>query len=192
MTPLEAVKKFWQFLRKDTWQSWLVSLILIVVIIRFIFFPVLGAITGTPLPLVVVESCSMYHGTNFDSWWDQNAAWYESKGITKTDFQSYSMKNGLNKGDIIFVWGKGEVEKGDIIIFLGGLKYPIIHRIVTDNPIGTKGDNGRTNADQLNLEKNIPENAIIGKAVGKVPFLGWVKLIFFEGKRSPEQRGFCK
>ena len=48
--------KFWKFLKADTWQSWLISMILLVIIIKFIFFPLLSLITGSSLPLVVVDS----------------------------------------------------------------------------------------------------------------------------------------
>ena len=78
MKPINQIGKFWAFLKKDTWQSWLVSLILIIIIIKFIFFPGLSFLTSSPLPLVVVESCSMYHESSFDSWWNSNAAYYEA------------------------------------------------------------------------------------------------------------------
>src|SRR3989344_6114801 len=100
------LKRFWNFLKKDTWQSWLVSIVLIILFIKLIFFPVLSLITGTSLPLVVIESCSMYHESSFEEWWMKNRAWYESKKIGKADFESFQFKNGLNKGDIIFVTGK--------------------------------------------------------------------------------------
>src|SRR3972149_2052785 len=111
------------YLKKDTWDSWLVSLVLVFVFIKFIFFPLLSLVTGSPLPLVVVESCSMYHETNFDSWWDKNSAWYEQKGISKSDFLEYNFKNGLNKGDIILTWGYSTPKKGDIIIFNAQTTY---------------------------------------------------------------------
>jgi signal peptidase I len=184
--------KFWNFLKKDTWQSWIVSIILIIVFIKLIFFPTLSLITKTPLPLVVVESCSMYHESNFDEWWDKNKAWYESREISKTDFKSFNSKNGLNKGDIILVLGKEDYNIGDIIIFTAPTKHPLIHRIVTTSPISTKGDNGKTNPDQLSIEKNIPKNTILGRATIKIPLLGWIKLIFFEPFRPARDRGICK
>ena len=111
------LQKFWHFLKQDTWLSWFVSLVLIIVFIKFIFFPVLSLITGASLPLVVVESCSMYHESSFDPWWESNAKWYQSQGISKSDFESFPFKNGLNKGDIIFVWCRSSPDLGDIIIF---------------------------------------------------------------------------
>ncbi len=174
------LKKFWEFLKADTWQSWIVSIILIILFIKFILFPSLSLITGSPLPLVVIESCSMYHESGFEDWWGKNSQWYESKGISKSDFESFSFSNGLNKGDIMFVIGKENYKIGDIIIFTASAKYPLIHRIISANPIATKGDH---NSDQLDIEREISKNAILGKSVVKIPFLGWVKLIFFESYR---------
>src|SRR3989344_1352780 len=86
MKILEGVKKVWLYLKQDTWHSWLVSIILIILLIKFILFPVLSFITGTPLPLVVVESCSMYHNSGFNNWWISNSAWYENRNIEESDF----------------------------------------------------------------------------------------------------------
>ncbi len=190
---IDYSKKFWAFLKKDTWSSWFVSLILIIVLIKFIFFPLLSLATGSPLPLVVVESCSMYHETNFESWWNQNAIFYESKEIAKEDFENFPFKKGLNKGDILLVIAKDKYNIGEIIIFNpenSGLKNPLIHRIVTKNPISTKGDH---NAGQLEIERNIMPDRIIGStSTLRIPFAGWAKLIFIEPFREKSERGFCK
>ena len=205
MKQKNITKMVWNYLKQDTWHSWLVSLIILYLIIRFIFFPTLSFVTGSALPLVVVESCSMYHSSDLDSWWQSNSGWYEQQGITLEEFKSFPLKNGLNKGDILFIYGKSEYEKGDIIVFAPNeestAKNPIIHRIVIENPTGTKGDNGRTNPTQLTANNNIfkidetsiSDERIIGKTAFKVaPLVGWVKLIFFEPFRSESQRGFCK
>lgn len=194
----ESLKKFWTFLKADTWQSWIVSLVLLIVLIKFILFPILILATGSSLPLVIVESCSMYHESNLDEWWSKNSAWYESRNITKEEFESFPIKNGLNKGDILLITKSEEYHKGDIIVFNAGSTYPLIHRIVEENPIGTKGDH---NSDQIKSSTNsvgidetsIPEDKIIGKASVKLmPLLGWAKLIFYEPMKTPSQRGFCK
>jgi len=188
MDIIKGVKDFWKYLKKDTWDSWLVSIVLAFIIIRFMFFPLLAFVTATPLPLVVVESCSMYHDLPFDEWWDRNDVWYENVGINEYRFDRFPFRNGFSKGDIVLVWGRGDYNVGDVIIFQSEFQHPLIHRMVSLDPIGTKGDN---NVGQLAAEKNIPENAILGKAVARVPGLGWLKLIFFEPFRSPEQRGLC-
>jgi|SRR3989338_698672 len=188
MTFVYDIKKFWRFLKEDSWQSWLVSIILIIIFIKLIFFPILSLITSTSLPLVVVESCSMYHESSFEEWWNKNSAWYGSKNIQKSDFESFPLKNGLNKGDIVFVLGKENYNEGDIIIFKAPTKHPLIHRVITTNPISTKGDH---NTNQLDIEIGINKEDIIGKAAFKIPLLGWVKLIFFEPFRPANQRGLC-
>ena len=185
---MDYIKKFWNYLHQDTWHSWLVSIILIVIIIKFVFFPILSFITGSPLPLVVVESCSMYHESSFDNWWEKNEPWYESHNISKEEFSSFPLKNGLNKGDIVIIWGRSENKVGDIIVFNANTRYPLIHRIVSLSPLSTKGDH---NANQLEVEKDISQNVVLGEAVAKIPLVGWVKLIFFEPTKPEEQRGFC-
>jgi hypothetical protein len=138
----------------------------------------------------------MYHEDNFDEWWNNNSPWYEARGITKNKFKSFSLYNGLNKGDIVFAWGKGEFHQGDIIIFNAQTQHPLIHRIIMEKPIATKGDHNKdqlTRANNVNSidETNISKNDIYGKAVLRIPYLGWIKLIFFEPFRSQDQRGFC-
>ena len=189
MNVKEAVKKAWEYLKKDTWDSWLVSIILVVIFIKFVFFPILSLITAASLPLVVVESCSMYHEADYPEWWAKSAAWYENNGLTRADFDSFSFQGGLNKGDIIITWGRAEYKKGDVIIYSAPTKYPIIHRIISDEKIATKGDH---NPSQLYFEEEISKEQIIGKAIARIPLAGWLKLIFFEPFRPSEQRGFCK
>ena len=183
------IKKIWEFLKKDTWQSWIVSIILLFILIKFILFPTLTFITGSPLPLVVVESCSMYHESSFDDWWGKNAAWYGSRNISLSDFSSFSFNGGLNKGDIVLVISKKNYDVGDIIIFKAQTVHPLIHRLISLSPLATKGDH---NPDQLSIEKEIEDNAILGKAAIKIPLLGWLKLIFYDFSNPPSQRGFCK
>src|SRR3989344_5934207 len=111
-----SIKRFWVFLKEDTWQSWIVSLILAFILIKFVFFPFLSWGFSSSLPLVVVESCSMYHQDGFDSWWARNGAWYEEHGMGRELFENFPFKNGLNKGDIVFVSGRGKYEQGNILI----------------------------------------------------------------------------
>lgn len=186
-----AYKRLWNFLQEDSWSSFVVTLILAFVIIKFIFFPGLSLITGTSLPLVIVESCSMYHYENgFERIFDSPV--YDNYGISLEDSENWVFQNGLNKGDVVFVVGAKNIEVGDVIIFNGGIQHPLIHRVVgTGDNYATKGDNYKTNSNQLPKEKNISENQLIGKAVFKIPFVGWAKLILFEGGRSPQDRGLC-
>lgn len=182
--------KFWNWLwHSDSILSWIVALALAFVIVKFIFFPVLSFLLGTSLPLVVVESSSMEHPgsfmgnvigseNSFDLWWEEKGAWYEDKGLAKEDAVNWPLRTGFDKGDIMIVYGRFQPEVGDVIIFNANTRHPIIHRIVSVNEaIETKGDN---NAAQLSVEKSISEDALIGKAVFRIPKLGWLKLIFVE------------
>ena len=175
-------KKFWNFIwHDDSLLSLLVSAILIIIIGKFIIYPILGAILGTSLPIVAVVSNSMDHNVDFEEWWSLNSEYYEKIGIEKSEFKTYSLKEGFNKGDVIILRGIAfnEIEKGDVVVFQSKGHEPIIHRVIekSTNSIGTKGDN---NNYQLTFEKYIYSEEIIGKAVAKVPLVGWVKVLFME------------
>lgn len=188
---MKFIKDVWSFLEKDNWLSFFATLILAFVIIKFVFFPVLSFLTGTTLPLVIVESCSMYHHENgFEKSFGSSV--YHDYGLDLADTVNWDFQNGFSKGDVIFVVGADDVEVGDVIIFNGGARYPLIHRIIGDGEhYSTKGDNDITNPLQLEVEKNISKEQLIGRALFKVPFVGWAKLIFFEAGRLPRDRGMC-
>jgi len=195
--------KFWHLLWKDnSFKGWIFSLIFLFLFVKFIFFPFLSLTTGTSLPLAIVDSCSMYHEndifSNFDIWWEEHEEKYAQFNITKEEFEKFRFKSGLNKGDILFITDKSaeKIKIGDIIIFDADQKNPIIHRVVniTQNNgeyiFSTIGDN---NNAQLISEKKIHQNQIIGKTQLKLsPYLGWVKLIFFESQRPEFERGLCE
>ena len=196
-------KKFWEIVWKDdSFKGWIISIIFLFVVIKFIIFPVLNLVTGTSLPLAIVESCSMYHKGDlfgsFNTWWDRHDSKYDQIDINKAEFSDFNLKKGFNKGDILFIiQAKPEkLEMGDVIIFNAGEKNPIIHRIISIKQengkyiFSTMGDN---NNGQLSAEKEISEDKLVGKAVLKVvPFIGWGKLIFFENSRIESERGMCE
>jgi signal peptidase I len=186
------LKKLWDFLWKSNsiW-SWIIDLILIFIIVKFIFFPVMGLILATPLPFVIVESNSMHHDGNFDEWYSEFGLWYENNEITKEEILKWPYDNGLDKGDIIVVLGKNpsEYEVGDIIIFKTEVQtIPIIHRLVdieqdeNEFLFSTKGDNNQAQLIYFgfNVEKDINQENIFGKAAFRIPYLGWAKLFFVE------------
>ena len=193
---------FWYIVWKDeSLKGWIISCIFIFVIIKFLFFPILNLTTGTSLPLAIVESCSMHHKGNlfsdYNSWWTRHENKYSEIQLTKEQFKNFNFKNGFSKGDILFII-KAKPEKlkiGDLIIFNGGIKNPIIHRIINikienkEYIFSTIGDN---NNGQLNVEKKISSEQLIGKAMFRIsPWLGWGKLIFYEPLRPENEKGFC-
>jgi signal peptidase I len=186
-------KRFWYIVWEDnSLFGWIVSLLVALLIIKLIFFPAVSFVLGTSLPLVVVESNSMHHPGNFifnffgqdslvELWWQQRGEWYEDRGIDFEDTKDWTLANGLEIGDVVLAIRPKNLEVGDIIIFEANHRYPLIHRIINISEVNgrtvysTKGDN---NIAQLSSEVRIPEEVIIGKAVFRVPLVGWIKLIF--------------
>ena len=204
------IKEFWNWLwNSESWWSYLVFLVIIFILVKFILLPGLGFIMGTSLPLAIVESGSMEHysiaegntkyvlcGQLFNSkeffsleqYWQVCGNWYESKNITKEQFSSFKFKNGFRKGDLMIIISKKpeNIKIGDVLVFNAGRNHPIIHRVIATNPFQTKGDhnNGQIipqfDPVYSTDETNIKENQIIGVAVAKIPYLGWIKLFFVE------------
>ena len=84
------LKQFWNFVwHDDSLLSLILSAILIIIFGKFILFPILGALFGTSLPIVAVVSNSMEHNANFETWWLDNAEYYEEIGIEKTEFENF-------------------------------------------------------------------------------------------------------
>ena len=210
----EILGEVWNFLWKNNsvW-SWLADIVLVFLIVRFIFFPIMSLIFAAPLPFVIIESCSLEHFSTdcggaknieicgnkfsesryfeFEEYWALCGPWYENIGITKSEFEKMPFKDGLNKGDIIVVFGKDaeDYQVGDIIIFENACQStPIIHRIVeieeknNEFLFSTKGDNNEAQVScfGFNIEKDIKEEQIIGKAAMRIPLLGWIKLVPIE------------
>ncbi len=147
---------------------------------------------NTQTPVVSVVSESMEHVPvnnilcgkviekyNENSYWAICGPWYESRNIKKSDFDKFPFSNGFNKGDVLFVMNATDYKVGDVIVFnIPGVRYPIIHRIVSidkDNNIETKGDH---NPVQDNWKIRIKD--INGKAVFIVPYVGWLKVGFMQ------------
>ncbi len=118
---------------------------------------------------------------NFELWWKEVGSWYKKKNINFEEAKTWPLKTGLEVGDIVLVSGWGDLKVGDVIVFNANQRHPIIHRIVEIKNVSgeifysTKGDN---NSGQLASEKNISQEAVLGKAIFRIPKVGWVKLVF--------------
>jgi len=125
---------------------------------------------------------------DLSGYWEECGSWYETNtNIDKNIFSKFSFKNGFNKGDIMFLVGRSaeSIETGDVIVFRSQRSDPIIHRVVKktkeSNTIyfQTKGDNNKESIKNTKLdETKINENIIIGKAIIRVPLLGYIKIWF--------------
>ena len=167
-------RKFWNWLwNSNSILSWVVSFLLAFLIVRFIFYPVIGLLLGSSIPLVVIESGSMEHFASFDKWYEAQQEDYAKIGITEEQVQKWNFRSGLNKGDIAIIKGRdfSKIKVGDVIVFRPPeQKKAIIHRVVEVNAqqgyIATKGD---ANIGQLSVERKIR------------PFIGWIKLALVQG-----------
>src|SRR3989338_3725787 len=171
------LKKLWDiFWSDDSVLGWILNVIVAIILVKFVIYPGLGFVFNTDFPVVAVVSGSMQHENSFEKWWGENGNYYENINITKEEFKGFRFKNGFNKGDIMVLWGRSKVKIGDVIVFQGAASKPIIHRVIKineDKTYRTKCDN---NADSRQDELNIKK--VYGKAVFRIPWLGYIKIIF--------------
>ena len=107
---------------------------------------------------------------------------------------SRSMEPTLLKGDLLFLEGRDPSQikngtiigkEGDIIVFdarnlpgwINPPNDPIVHRVVDKWYDGgwfflTKGD-----ANPTVDSSAVPENRVLGVVVGRIPYIGWVKIV---------------
>ncbi len=186
----KSLKKLWYFVWEDNsvW-SWIVNFILAFILIKFLVYPGLGFLLQTTHPVVAVVSESMDHNGNFDTWWSNSGKWYSDNGIKKEDFEKFIFTGGFNKGDIMALKGKKpeNINVGDVIVFWSARQDPIIHRVVKkwqENGIyyfQTKGDNNQISIKTPQLdETRISQDKIVGNAVLRIPFLGYIKIWFVD------------
>lgn len=140
----QQLKRAWHFLwYEESWQAWLVNVVVAFVLIKFVIYPLAGALLGTSLPVVAVVSGSMQHdaqqgimcGEHVEeqtSWWEACGEFYEQRGITQNTFAQYPFSDGFRKGDIMVVRGAdpAQVEPGDVLVYQANKQYPIIHRVI--------------------------------------------------------------
>ncbi|MEK6891894.1 MAG: signal peptidase I [Nanoarchaeota archaeon] len=194
----KALKQVWNFIwNDDSIWSWLANIALAFILIKFIVYPGLAFVLGTTHPVVAVVSESMEHNANFDNYWENAKGFYVANNIKKEDFMNFPLKNGFNKGDIMVLKGKKaeDIKIGDIIVFWSTRKDPIIHRVIKkwqENGVyyfQTKGDNYITNPTSIKNplldETSISQDKVIGNAIFKIPFLGYIKIWFVEYITNP-------
>lgn len=188
--PMGFWRKLWWFIWEDNsvW-SWIVNIILAFLIIKFLVYPGLGLVLGTNYPIVAVVSGSMEHRNRaFDDWWvspnpsccangdcKSPAELYQNVNLSDAKFRTFKFPNGFNKGDLMVLMGPKDIKQGDVVVFgANGFADPIIHRVMDINgTVTTRGDN---NCNTAQFEREIPQEAIVGKAALRIPLLGWIKI----------------
>lgn len=140
-------------------------------------------------------------------YWKVCGDFYEQNlNISQEEFKNFKYSNGMNRGDVIIVYGKNpeDIKLGDVVLFKGQDKVtledgseeslffiqygPIIHRVIDIEETNgtfyftTKGDN---NPAIMQKETNIPQEDIIGVAVVRIPYLGSLNYYFYEYVIAP-------
>lgn len=151
-------KRFWNYLwYDDSIGSYILNFFVALVFIKFIFFPAIGFVLNTEIPVVAIVSGSMEHkivngkvcgnpfssissaSLSYEEYWNYCGEYYkENFNIEKNEFQSFDYSNGLNIGDVIILYGKSpkDIEIGDVLVFRPGddrwyaQNGPVIHRVV--------------------------------------------------------------
>ncbi|KAJ3672402.1 hypothetical protein LUZ60_007123 [Juncus effusus] len=105
---------------------------------------------------------------------------------------SGSMEPGFKRGDILFLhMSKEPIRTGEIVVFnVDGREIPIVHRVIKvherqetgDVDILTKGDNNFGDDRLLYAQGQLwlQQHHIMGRAVGYLPYVGWVTIIMTE------------
>ncbi|MBI2576627.1 signal peptidase I [Candidatus Woesearchaeota archaeon] len=127
---------------------------------------------------------------DFNKYWEICGWWYEKNTVIgKDDFKEFQFSSGFNKGDIMVLYGKDpkDIRVGDVIVFKSRRPDPIIHRVVKVTQeegtyyFQTKGDhNEKVIKSPMLDESKIPQDQVLGNAVFRVPFLGYIKIWFVE------------
>ncbi|KAF5466723.1 hypothetical protein F2P56_016627, partial [Juglans regia] len=105
---------------------------------------------------------------------------------------SGSMEPGFKRGDILFLhMSKDPIRAGEIVVFnVDGREIPIVHRVIKvherqdtgEVDVLTKGDNNYGDDRLLYAHGQLwlQRHHIMGRAVGFLPYVGWVTIIMTE------------
>ncbi|XP_018823525.1 signal peptidase complex catalytic subunit SEC11C-like isoform X1 [Juglans regia] len=105
---------------------------------------------------------------------------------------SKSMEPGFKRGDILFLhMSKDPIRAGEIVVFnVDGRDIPIVHRVIKvherqdtgEVDVLTKGDNNDDDDRVLYAHRQLwlQQHHIMGRAVGFLPYVGWVTIIMTE------------
>lgn len=172
------LKEFLRFLFvEESIKSYIAFFIFLILLFSFIFYFLLPYGFGI-VDVVAVVTPSMEHKNNVE---ENFYKFFLAKNFTISEIKSFDFSDGISIGDVVIVKrvNLSEIKVGDVIVFKAQTTK-IIHRVVeVQNENGnlyftTKGD---ANPTSLNFEKNITSDRIIGKAVLKIPYLGYPRIL---------------
>lgn len=169
----DGLKKIWHFLwHEESIASYVVFFIVAYLVLKFVAFPVFLVATGLS-DVTAVMSTSMVHWQhNFDETYRE---WFNDRNITVS--ANWIFQDGLEVGDVVFVkkFDPTDIGVGDVIVFKVPSGESIIHRVieVSNTTYTTKGD---ANSNSKAFEMGIAHDRVVGKAVSRVPILGYPRV----------------
>ena len=111
----KVLKWLWD---EEHWAAWWINVLIAFIVIKFIVYPGMAALTGSSFPVVAVVSESMEHDVqygqicgydmesfpaSFDTYWDVCGDWYENNGISKkTSLNRSRYRTGLTRVTLSF------------------------------------------------------------------------------------------
>jgi len=189
-----GMRKIWKMLNEG-WVGTVFQIIL-GILIAYFAYKLLGLMLHTPTPLVAVVSTSMQHENEEATHYAQLEKYL---GYNRSYIDSWPIKNGFGRGDMLIIIGSNDYEVGDVVVYRAlpvlnkeACKLPsqepptlptdpIIHRIIYKNPDGTYQTKGDANFIQFSYECSIKKEQIYGKAIlFPIPKLGYPKIILTE------------
>jgi hypothetical protein len=165
MTKKDFWKRLWKFYWKDnSIASYVFFIVVTYVVFKFVLLPGFLFITGLS-DVVAIMTSSMEHSDFVQYYY---YTYFEELNYTSEEIDNFPYSEGLYIGDVILAREKESYEVGDVIVFQSDY-YPdkLVHRVVSTDPVVTKGDNNPTSyVFDLNVKK------VVGEVVFRIPYLG--------------------
>jgi signal peptidase I len=160
------------------WAVW----IGIAIILSFVIGNLLNLALGNTTPLVAVMSGSMVHDSTTET---VHYGYLIGMGFSRSEILGFPLSSGFSKGDVLVIKGEkdGALKVGDVVVFNApGARYPIIHRIIGIQKDSTGASFYRTKGDHNSAPDSwlTPHKNVQGKAIFKVPVVGYVKVVPLE------------
>jgi len=169
---MDFLKKLWKFYwNDDSLISYAFFLVVTYLLFKFVLFPGFLLVTGLS-DIVAIMTPSMEH-VGFEDYYFYD--YFQTLNYTAGEINAFPYSNGLYVGDVVFVENTTDYEVGDIIVFYSPY-YPdkLIHRVISVNPLTTKGDN---NPQSYAFDTHI--STVIGKVVFKLPWIGYPRYLMY-------------
>lgn len=163
---LNTAKRTWNFVwHGESIASYVAFIIVAYLLLKFVAFPMFLYVFSLSDVVAVVSGSMSHKGANL------NYTYYQWLKFNNLSDASFPFKDGLEIGDAVALIHTRDIKIGDVVVFYSGNRQ-IIHRVVAFNGthLTTKGD---ANPYSLAIEINTPITEVQGKAILKIPFIGW-------------------